>query len=100
MSEPEFYKTIERPATAEFKDRGSKFIAFAYPLETLPDFKKYNLLYSSSFSAIKVLISFNSSPIIAIIASLPSEGISSHKSRLSHFLSTVTVFVVSNSLFG
>lgn len=41
MSEPEFYKTIERPATAEFKDRGSKFIAFAYPLETLPDFKKY-----------------------------------------------------------
>src|SRR3954469_10654876 len=41
MSEPEFYKTIERPATAEFKERGSKFIAYAYPLETLPDFKKY-----------------------------------------------------------
>ena len=41
MSEPEFYRTIERPATAEFKDRGSKFIAFAYPLEKSTDFKKY-----------------------------------------------------------
>ncbi|MEO7766855.1 MAG: YigZ family protein [Ferruginibacter sp.] len=41
MSELEFYKTIEQPAVAEFKDRGSKFIAFAYPIETVSDFKKY-----------------------------------------------------------
>ena len=41
MSELEFYKTIEQPAIAEFKDRGSKFIAFAYPIETADDFKKH-----------------------------------------------------------
>ncbi|MEJ7588253.1 MAG: YigZ family protein [Ferruginibacter sp.] len=29
-----------QPATAEFNDRGSKFIAFAYPLESVNDFKK------------------------------------------------------------
>ena len=41
MSELEFYKTIEQPAVAEFKDRGSKFIAFAYPIKTPGDFKKH-----------------------------------------------------------
>ena len=41
MSEPDFYKTIGQSATAEFKDRGSKFIAYAYPVETVEDFKKY-----------------------------------------------------------
>ena len=41
MSEPDFYKTIGQPATAEFKDRGSKFIAYAYPVDTVEDFKKY-----------------------------------------------------------
>ena len=41
MSELEFYKTIDQPAVAEFKDRGSKFIAFAYPIERVDDFKKY-----------------------------------------------------------
>ena len=41
MSNQEFYKTIEQPATAEYKDRGSKFIAFAYPIETVDDFKKH-----------------------------------------------------------
>jgi uncharacterized YigZ family protein len=40
MSDPDFYKTIEKPSTAEFKDRGSKFIAFAFPIETADDFKK------------------------------------------------------------
>jgi uncharacterized YigZ family protein len=40
MSELEFYKTIDQPAIAEFKDRGSKFIAFAYPVESVEDFKK------------------------------------------------------------
>jgi uncharacterized YigZ family protein len=40
MSEPAFYKTIGQPATAEYKDRGSKFLAFAYPILTAADFKK------------------------------------------------------------
>ncbi|MBC7889433.1 MAG: YigZ family protein [Ferruginibacter sp.] len=43
MSELEFYKTIEQPARAEYKDRGSKFIAFAYPVETADGFKKHLL---------------------------------------------------------
>ncbi|MEO6720783.1 MAG: YigZ family protein [Ferruginibacter sp.] len=41
MSEPEFYKTIDQPGMAEFKDRGSKFIAYAYPIETPDDFKSH-----------------------------------------------------------
>ena len=40
MSEPDFYTTIEKSSTAEFKDRGSKFIAYAFPIETAADFKK------------------------------------------------------------
>ena len=40
MSESEFYKTIEQAAVAEYKDRGSKFLAFANPIVTADDFKK------------------------------------------------------------
>lgn len=36
----DFYFTIEKPANAEFKDRGSKFIAYTFPIETADDFKK------------------------------------------------------------
>lgn len=35
----DFYTTIEKPAIAEFKDRGSRFIAYAYPIATIDDFK-------------------------------------------------------------
>lgn len=41
MSEPDFYFTIERAATAEFKDRGSKFIAYAWPIAVVEDFKAH-----------------------------------------------------------
>ena len=40
MADKEFYFTIAKPAVAEFKDRGSKFMAYAYPIETTDDFKK------------------------------------------------------------
>jgi uncharacterized YigZ family protein len=40
MEEKGFYNTIGQPSTAEFKDRGSKFIAYAFPIETTDDFKK------------------------------------------------------------
>lgn len=40
MSSPDFYFTIEKPASAEFRDRGSRFIAYAYPIETINDFKE------------------------------------------------------------
>jgi hypothetical protein len=38
--DPEFYNTIERTTTAEFKDRGSKFLAFTFPVQSIDDFKK------------------------------------------------------------
>jgi len=34
------YKTIEKPSVAEYKDRGSKFLAYAFPIESVDDFKK------------------------------------------------------------
>ena len=41
MSEKDFYNTIDKTGAAEFKDRGSKFIAYAYPVETTDDCKQY-----------------------------------------------------------
>src|SRR5215218_8348687 len=41
MSEQLHYYTIEKPSTAEYKERGSKFIAYAYPIQSAEDFKKY-----------------------------------------------------------
>ncbi len=35
------YFTIDRPSSAEFKDRGSKFIAHAWPIDDAGSFKKY-----------------------------------------------------------
>jgi uncharacterized YigZ family protein len=44
MQNTDFYFTIAQNATAEFKDRGSKFIAFAYPVETIEAAKQHLLL--------------------------------------------------------
>jgi len=41
MAEKDFYLTIDKPGMAEYKDRGSKFIAYAYPIESVDDFKSY-----------------------------------------------------------
>lgn len=35
-----FYHTIDKQGVAEFKDRGSRFIAYACPVESAEDFKK------------------------------------------------------------
>ena len=40
MKEKEFYYTIEKAAQAEFKDRGSKFIAYVFPLRQVEEFKQ------------------------------------------------------------
>jgi len=37
----EFYYTIGQQAMAEFKDRGSRFIAYAFPIKDVEDFKTY-----------------------------------------------------------
>ncbi len=36
----DFYFTIAQSSSTEFKDRGSKFIAYAFPVETAEEFKK------------------------------------------------------------
>jgi uncharacterized YigZ family protein len=41
MSDPHFYNTIERPAVAELKERGSRFIAYGYPVTTVQEVKKH-----------------------------------------------------------
>ena len=38
--DPFYYYTIEQPSMAEFKDRGSKFLAFAYPAKDIETCKK------------------------------------------------------------
>lgn len=35
----EFYQTIDRPGTAEFTDRGSRFLAYTYPITSVTEFK-------------------------------------------------------------
>jgi uncharacterized YigZ family protein len=37
---PDFYYTIEQPAMAEFKDRGSRFLAYCFPVGTIEACKK------------------------------------------------------------
>lgn len=37
----DYYFTIETTAIAEFKDRGSKFLAYSFPLKSVNDFKSY-----------------------------------------------------------
>src|SRR6187399_497069 len=40
MIEPQKFKTLEHAATAEFRDRGSRFLAFAYPVKDLDTVKQ------------------------------------------------------------
>ena len=40
MEKAHYYQTIETSGQAEFKDRGSRFIAYTYPLKNTDDFKK------------------------------------------------------------
>ena len=40
MQELDYYNTIEIAGIAEFKDRGSKFLALAYPLKSVAEFKQ------------------------------------------------------------
>lgn len=40
MQEVQFYNTIQSKAQAEFKDRGSRFIAYVFPIESVEEAKK------------------------------------------------------------
>ncbi|MBX9782904.1 MAG: IMPACT family protein [Chitinophagaceae bacterium] len=39
MADQDFYFTIEKEVVAEYKDRGSKFLAYAFPVSSTDDFK-------------------------------------------------------------
>lgn len=41
MSEVDFYNTLGGKGTAEFKDRGSRFLALSYPIKSVVEFKTY-----------------------------------------------------------
>ena len=41
MQQKEFYNTIGQPSVAEFKDRGSRFIAYTFSIQTTDDFKNH-----------------------------------------------------------
>ena len=41
MTNDSFYNTIEKPGIAEFKDRGSKFIAYSFSLASISEFKEH-----------------------------------------------------------
>lgn len=40
MTNDLYYNSIEKTSVAEFKDRGSRFIAYAFPLKDISDFKE------------------------------------------------------------
>ncbi len=40
IMQPDHYLTIEKPSVAEFRDRGSKFIAYAFPVGDVNTFKE------------------------------------------------------------
>jgi uncharacterized YigZ family protein len=40
LQDPNYYQTIDAPSVAEFTDRGSKFIALAFPVASIEEFKK------------------------------------------------------------
>ncbi|RXK85257.1 IMPACT family protein [Filimonas effusa] len=40
MAEAAFFQTIAQMTTAEYKDKGSRFLAFAFPIATVDDFKE------------------------------------------------------------
>jgi len=41
MQQKEFYNTIGQQSVAEFKDRGSRFLAYAFPIKNVDEFKNH-----------------------------------------------------------
>jgi uncharacterized YigZ family protein len=59
MSLPDSYLTILNPSEGEFKDKGSKFLAFAIPIQTEEDAKEHlKLIRKEHFSAAHVCWAF------------------------------------------
>lgn len=40
MNDQQYYQTIEKTSFAEFKDRGSRFLAYAYPVQAVEECKR------------------------------------------------------------
>ena len=59
MEEVHKYKTLEGEATSEFKDRGSKFLAYAYPVNSVEEVKeKVQLLKKEHPKAVHHCVAF------------------------------------------
>ena len=57
----DYYKTISKEGFAEFKDRGSRFLAFAYPITSVEDFKeKVGLLKKEHSKAVHYCFAISS----------------------------------------
>ena len=41
MNDQQYYQTIEKTSFAEFKDRGSRFLAYAYPVQAVEECKRH-----------------------------------------------------------
>ncbi|MDB5230046.1 MAG: YigZ family protein [Chitinophagaceae bacterium] len=41
MCDPDHFQTLGQPSSAEYKDRGSRFIAYAFPISNTGEFKKH-----------------------------------------------------------
>ncbi|QEC67507.1 YigZ family protein [Panacibacter ginsenosidivorans] len=41
MQQKEFYNTVGQQSVAEFKDRGSRFLAYAFPIKDVEEFKNH-----------------------------------------------------------
>ena len=41
MQQKESYNTIGQQSVAEFKDRGSRFLAYAFPIKNVDEFKNH-----------------------------------------------------------
>ena len=51
MDEQDFFCTIGANVMAEFKDRGSRFLAYAYPIQSVDEFK--NILQQLKISPVR-----------------------------------------------
>src|SRR5690606_1231162 len=59
MEEQYTYRTISSTSTADFRDRGSKFLAYAYPVDTVEEVKeKVKLLKKEHPKAVHFCLAF------------------------------------------
>jgi putative IMPACT (imprinted ancient) family translation regulator len=61
----EFYNTLAQTGQAEFKDRGSRFIAYAFPINSVDEFKNALLTLKKSIRKLFIIASPGASELMA-----------------------------------